>query len=212
MFVILACYSGLITYLSVFQPEILSKNIKVLAEQRERFIIYTVCFGISLLWLTLRINENLNFVTQVLLELTLIQVALIDTYSKIIPNRLLLLVLFFGLISLSNNFIDLNWFKIGVVLFTTLSAQILSIKLLKKKLFGWGDVKLIMVITLIYEPNILGILILSFFTAGLFGGALILVNKGTLKTQIPLSPFIIATALILSLLAVTDKNLILNLF
>ncbi|MCR9133509.1 MAG: prepilin peptidase [bacterium] len=212
MLILLGCYSVIATYFSVFQASLLSKNIKSEIELTEKVLLFIVGVGVSLFWLSLRINELNDSYFRVFIEINLIQIALIDSYSKIIPNKILLIIIIAGIIGYALQQFTLNWIKVGSLSFITLSAQLLSIQLFKKRLFGWGDIKLLLLIIALYNERVLAILILSLPCAGLFGSGLILLKKGNLKTQIPVSPFFVSVTLIFSIIGLEDKNLILYLF
>ncbi len=74
------------------------------------------------------------------------------------------------------------------------SAFFLAIVLVSgEKWMGWGDVKLAFLMGLFLGwPRILAALFLAFFFGSLVGLALVLLNKKTMKSEIPFGPFLVA--------------------
>lgn len=146
-----------------------------------------------------------------LIFLTLVLISLIDLKLKIIPNET---IIFLFILSIFLNFLTLpNWnnfysFLGAYNLFfgslpiwwqNKLIAFIFSLLFFGGLVFltwgkgmGLGDVKLMMVLSLIFGwPETLIITVLSFIIGGVAGLVLLITKKKRLKSSLPFGPFIV---------------------
>ena len=156
-------------------------------------------FSIMALYVAILYLFGLNLVTLKYLLLTplLISVLTIDFKEHIIPDRLILILFEIGmLLSIIEGFDSLNIFVdrilgmvIGVGIFgiITLIGGLLA----KKKAMGYGDVKLMAALGLIFgEIGILMIIVISFLIAALVSIVLLVAKKKKFTEYIAFGPYI----------------------
>lgn len=125
-----------------------------------------------------------------LIFVALFVISVIDVRFYKIHNVSVLILLFLGLYFVP----DLHWWSfISVLVSLVLSAVVLE-KIYKKQCLGYGDVKLIAVLSLFMEGNELPIF---FFFSGVFSTLYLYLSK---KKVIPFAPFISAGFLVTLLL------------
>jgi len=147
------------------------------------FLLTAIYFGI---------DSFLMFFLFLLLPF-LIVIFVYDFKHYIIPDRVVYpaigLTLFYQLLSNKSLDIILN------PLFSAFSAAsffIIIILFSKGRWMGWGDVKMGFLMGLLLgSPNIILALVLSVFSGALVGVLLIILEKKTLKSQVPFGPFLI---------------------
>ncbi|WP_245550431.1 prepilin peptidase [Gracilimonas tropica] len=165
-------------YVAFFQPKLLSTNIEELKSSSVKwnwFLFYFLtAMGFTLLILYL---ENLPILVCYIFGLLLL-IGCIDAYSGVIPNRLLYIGMagWFYLL-----FTDLTnaTYLIPAVLVSLLFIGIRwgAGKLWGKPGFGWGDIKLILVLGLLTGWNIFWILYFAILSGGFFSVFKILDKK-----------------------------------
>lgn len=156
-------------------------------------------FSIMALYVAILYLFGLNLVTLKYLLLTplLISVLTIDFKEHIIPDRLILILFEIGMLfSIIEGFDSLNIFVdrilgmvIGVGIFgiITLIGGLLA----KKKAMGYGDVKLMAALGLIFgEIGILMIIVISFLIAALVSIVLLVAKKKKFTEYIAFGPYI----------------------
>jgi|GEM_PF-6276164 len=189
----------ILSYFSVYQPAVLSKNISPLSGQKTRHGLFLLLNAGSFFWIWNSGATQPNEWMIVSIELLLIQVAVIDTYSKIIPNRLVLLLFVLAVVQLV---IHPDFSQVGSIAFICLGIlgiQFSANLLLSKNMFGWGDIKLFLVLVLVYELRFLEIALFAIVTAGLFSGVLLLLDRANKDQKIPVTPFFAITILAFSI-------------
>lgn len=137
-----------------------------------------------------------GFIRFMLLATYLLAMTITDIRSRQIPDDATIffsiLFLIFHISSL-NTLIILNSF-IGVVI--GVSLPFLAY-LIKKEYIGLGDVKLIACVGLIAGfPEIINIIARGLILSALFSIVMLATKKVTIKTQLPLAPFILIGAII----------------
>lgn len=156
-------------------------------------------FSIMALYVAILYLFGLNLVTLKYLLLTplLISVLTIDFKEHIIPDRLILILFEIGMLfSIIEGFDSLNIFVdrilgmvIGVGIFgiITLIGGLLA----KKKAMGYGDVKLMAALGLIFgEIGILMIIVISFLIAAVVSIVLLVAKKKKFTEYIAFGPYI----------------------
>ncbi len=130
-----------------------------------------------------------NELNAFLLVLGICITALLSAYhGSIFPFRVSFLENFSLLFSLSDSIV-MN--HVGGMLFGGLFFALLVL-LSRGRGMGFGDVKLAFASGLVLGwPDIVLAVILSFIAGGIFGGALVLAGRKTMKDKIPFAPFLV---------------------
>jgi len=210
MFFVFLGISTLLSYISVYQPLVLSRNITPIDHSITRVWVFTCILSLSIpwTWYGLMIAQYPSLL--LFIHMVLIQIAFIDGYSKIIPNRLLLvlLILFMVDVSVGSSSVHL----IFLLLFNCLliAVQIIIKQFTTKNLMGWGDIKLLIVLSIVFQNKVLIILVGGLFLAGIYSMVLVMINSDSLKVKVPLAPFFVAIIPALSKFSMLVENLILN--
>lgn len=189
--------ASFLSYVSIYEPKLLSQNITPLEKRDVKKVAVIGAILGSYIWIWYSYAHLESSSLMILIQLVLIQVAVVDGYSKIIPNRL---VLFLLVLSLVHVFCikEFEWIFVSLFWAGLISIQLLSKVGLKKTVFGWGDVKLLLVLVVILQAEVLVVFILGIVLAGIFSMGFLIKSKNGLKQQIPLSPFFVSAALLLS--------------
>jgi len=185
------------SYLSFFKPALLSKNIVPLDSSILKWIasfISLVALSLLIVYVDPKTNEEW-------IEFSFLSVfyfiAVTDLYSKIIPNRLVLVLLGITLLQLAQQF-EFEFLLAGGVIFLILTtSNLLTNKFFKKNLFGWGDVKLIAVLGLFTGWEVLWIMYIAIILGGLLSIVGLFAKKINRTTQIPLAFFLYLGVLIM---------------
>ena len=165
-------------------------------------------FSIMALYVAILYLFGLNLVTLKYLLLTplLISVLTIDFKEHIIPDRLILILFEIGMIfSIIEGFDSLNIFVdriLGMVIGFGIFGIITLIGglLAKKKAMGYGDVKLMAVLGLIFgEIGILMIIVIAFLIAALVSIVLLVAKKKKFTEYIAFGPYISIASFIVML-------------
>lgn len=198
MWILLFFFPFLISYSSVYHPHIFSKNIQPLDTTSKKVSMTAIIWGFSCVWIGINYPLVQSELILLVIELVLIQIAGIDGYSKIIPNRLLIVLLILISVRLVIEPMLSDWVIISIIGGSIISIQIIGKSLFGKCLVGWGDIKLLLVLVLLYEHKLLLIVILSFILAGLFALVLLLIDRTYRTLRLPLSPFFVMAMFLLS--------------
>ncbi|PID80237.1 MAG: prepilin peptidase [Clostridiales bacterium] len=124
--------------------------------------------------------------------------ALIDYDTHKIPNRLNAFVALLALVRLSINFSRFSAVLPGILLMIAFFALVLGLSfLLKRTLFGMGDIKLLLALSLYFDySSLLVLLAIAFSVAGLMALMMFSVGEKSLHSRLPMGPyFAIATVL-----------------
>lgn len=137
----------------------------------------------------LLINEKINISFFILLSVItiLVVLALIDFKYKIIPDKLNLVLLFMAILFIATNNNILESLKSGLLA----GGLFFLIAFITNGGIGGGDIKLISILGLIlgFYPIII-VITFTFILAAICSIILLLFKKTSLKTSIPLAPFI----------------------
>ena len=165
-------------------------------------------FSIMALYVAILYLFGLNLVTLKYLLLTplLISVLTIDFKEHIIPDRLILILFEIGMLfSIIEGFDSLNIFVdriLGMVIGFGIFGIITLIggSLAKKKAMGYGDVKLMAALGLIFgEIGILMIIVIAFLIAALVSIVLLVAKKKKFTEYIAFGPYISIASFIVML-------------
>ena len=169
---------------------------------------------------------SLSFVWSIIF-LTLILIALIDLKFQIIPNELNLFLLFLGIILSILQFYNWNEFysflgpygalfgfknslipnKLIALLFSLILFGGL-VALTRGRGMGMGDVKLMLVLSVVFGwPEIIIISILSFVLGGIISIIALILKRKTMKSILPFGPFIIVSCFLIFFLGHEVLNL-----
>ncbi len=177
------------SYYSFFAPKFLSKNIIELSSASQKWIASVISVIVPI-GLFIQINPKTDFEwIEYGFMIVFYFISVIDLYAKIIPNRLVLLLLGISVLKLALHF-DLDLPIAAGVIFILFTIANLSInKFFKKILFGWGDVKLIGVISLYLGWEVVWVIYSAIILAGLLSIFGIFANIFSRSTKIPIAIF-----------------------
>lgn len=129
---------------------------------------------------------------------TFFLIALIDSYSKVIPNTLVLvLLLVTGVLIFQNIEIDMFLASISITL-VFIGVNYLVDKLREKKAFGWGDIKLIGVMGLYLGWDIFWVVYIAIILGGLLSMLGLLLKKISNSVTVPFAIFLWISYLIVT--------------
>jgi len=152
--------------------------------------------GILYLLLYLKYDYSLNFIFYSVLVSTLLVISFIDYKHKIIPNRLNILILLLGIISLVFNF-KLNILYSSLLGFLIGGGLFLLIAIVSRGAMGGGDIKLMAVLGLFFGiKKIMLITLLSFISGAIISIILLIFKIKGRKDYIPFGPFIVIGAIV----------------
>lgn len=187
---------GILSFVSIFRPTYLSKSITPIGSAKIKWVVAIIATVLNTAWILFRSPLDYTEWLLVIFEQLFLFVAVIDTYSKIIPNKLIAGMLLLGLLFV---YTDLEWVNIisGVVALTTgIIFQYSAKKIWRKNAFGWGDIKLFSVLPLIIGWNIGLVIYISLLTGGLLSIIGIASKKISKNSKIPFSVFILLAYII----------------
>ncbi|MFA5670406.1 MAG: A24 family peptidase [Balneolaceae bacterium] len=193
---------GICSYLSFWRPDLLSPNISSTNSRLKKWV--EALFSLSVitaLYLLSPPEQLLDWVNYGVF-VWLLYIAIIDAQTKIIPNRVVLLGLLSWLLLIPINF-ELNQIlsAIGVLVGSVLINYV-SDYLFRQKGFGWGDVKLFVVLALFMGTQVFAILYIAILLGGLYGIALKLSSKYNKNEHLAFSPFIIIAYMLVRTLTI----------
>ncbi|MCG8373401.1 MAG: prepilin peptidase [Balneolales bacterium] len=198
------------SYIVFYFPKVLSQHVTELDSVHSKTWGFVLTVIISVFWIWFSAPSTPGEYMYVGAELLLIQIAAIDSYSRIIPNRvlLLLLVLFSGIVWTGLPYT--NYLPVILIATGVLAFQVVFKALFRKYPFGWGDIKLVLVLTLFYGKETLWILWLAVVLGGLFSILLIIKDRTNKEVRVPFAPFLAAGVLIRSKIEYEYVILMLN--
>ncbi|MFV1883200.1 MAG: prepilin peptidase [Balneola sp.] len=178
------------SYLSFFHPGLLTENIEELTSKKGKwsFSIFSVLIvNTFVLWLKpADINSWIEWGFLTILYF----ISVTDLYSKIIPNKLVILPLVLSVIQLSFQF-NVNYIAAsGLIMVVLIGLNLLTNKYFKKLIFGWGDVKLIGVLSLYSAWEVLWVIYIAILLGGLLSIIGLATKKITLGSKVPFAFFL----------------------
>jgi len=209
MFFVFLGISTLLSYISVYQPLVFSGNITPIDHSTTRIWVFTCILSLSTswTWYGLMIAQYPSLL--LFIHLLLIQIAFIDGHTKIIPNRLLVLILIVFMVDVVVNSQSVDLVFLLMFNCSLLAAQVVIKQFTTKNLMGWGDIKLLMIMSLIFQEGVLIILIGGVMLAGIYSLLLIINDPENWKKQVSLGPFFVALIPTLSEILVRIEKLLL---
>ncbi len=187
---------GILSFVSIFRPTYLSKNITPIGSGKIKWVVAILATILNTVWVLFRSPSDDTEWLLVIFEQLFLFVAVIDTYSKIIPNKLVLGMLLVGILIVA---IQSEWNK-GMISCLIFGAgfiiQIITQKFWGKTAFGWGDIKLFSVLPLIIGWDIGLVIYISLLTGGLLSIIGIASKKISKNSKIPISVFILLVYII----------------
>ncbi|OAN61000.1 hypothetical protein A8B79_05860 [Balneola sp. EhC07] len=188
---LIAVFLGLLGgYLCFFKPSWLSKNINELPSEKAKWTWNITCIilvlVLSFIFTPESSTEWLYFIFVVILFFG----ACVDTYSYIIPNKLLVVG---SIIALLNVLIVSEYEPIVALLSVLVLGGLvyyLMVQVLGKKAFGLGDLKLISLLALFLGWEFLWVLYIAVVLGGVFALIGVLFKKLNRKSRIPFAPFV----------------------
>ncbi len=137
--------------------------------------------------------QNIIYLATVLL---LIKIAYIDHKQKIIPDRLNIIIALLGIFNLIFNFENC---KIYIVSCAITFAVFLFIAIITDDGMGGGDIKLFTELALIFGPEIMFIITITFTLAIFVSVPKVLLKRINMKKSIALAPYIFTSSIIVIL-------------
>lgn len=187
------------SYFSLFNPSSLSKSCTELNSEKLKWLgsIFSIIISISLVLILqpITLQNWLEFFIILLIYF----ISLIDIYTKIIPNLMLVLLIVISLINIGIN-TTYELVLIGSITFILLFIiNTIVNNILRKNLLGWGDVKLISIIALLVGKEIILVIYIALVIGGLLSIIGMLSKKLTRDTKIPLAIFLLIGTLIIQI-------------
>ncbi|MBO6524388.1 MAG: prepilin peptidase [Balneolaceae bacterium] len=187
------------SYFCFFNPALLSGNIVELQSTKLKWIATVFSLICSISFLFLVASENHNKWLEVSFFLVLYFISVTDLYSKIIPNKLVFLLLILSAIQLYFHFDAERIVAFGLITVLLIALNLLANKYFGKLLFGWGDVKLIGVLSLSVGWEIVWVVYIALVLGGLLSIIGVLAKKISRNSKIPFVVFLFFGMLILHL-------------
>lgn len=161
--------------------------------------LYTGIFLILFNCFIYFLDNTLNMYLYMIVSFALSIVFSVDVRFRLIPDETHIIIGIAGLINMLANFS--NWWNyllgglIGGAIFWGLG--LLSLLIFRKEGMGFGDVKLMAALGVLFGiKNILVITLVSFVFGAVIGGAMLIIKKDETDGYIPFGPFIVVAALI----------------
>jgi leader peptidase (prepilin peptidase)/N-methyltransferase len=144
-------------------------------------------------------NTYISYIYSILIA-TLMIVFSIDYRFQLIPDEAHIIISLLGIINLIININTWYSYVIGMIIGGSIfyGLSLLAVIIFKKEGMGFGDVKLMAALGLLFgAKNILVITLVSFFIGAIIGGLLILINKKKVDSYMPFGPFIVIATIII---------------
>ena len=171
--------------LCFYYPKLLSKNIKEELSTGKR-IWFTLLSLVGVVGLYVLIQPNLNSAwVQFLFAILFLYIALVDGYSTIIPNRLLIGLLAASILLFQQKPEVLALFSAGIIFLGLSGVNLLVSKIKAVQAFGWGDVKLLTIIALAVGTNAFLILAAAIMIGGITGMVLLGISPENRAKKLP---------------------------
>ena len=166
-------------------PRLLSQNIKVgLTKSKRIWFTLLSVIGVAALYVLIQPNLYPDWVL-FFFSILYLYIALVDGYSKIIPNRLLIGLLAASILLFLHKPEVSSLFS-AVVIFLGLSGLNLLISKIKAvQAFGWGDVKLLTIIALALGTQTFWILGTAIILGGITGMVLLGISPENRAKKLP---------------------------
>ncbi len=199
-------FGQLASHLSKKLPPVVAEEItyneffKTLKQDFKVDILYTFIFLVLFNSFVYFLGANLSTYLYIIVSFSLSIAFSVDLRFRLIPDETHLVIVFAAIINLIANLS--NWWNyllgaiVGGAIFWGLG--ILSLIIFKKEGMGFGDVKIMTALGLMFGiKNILVITLVSFVFGAIIGGALLIIKRKDSDGYIPFGPFIVIGALII---------------
>lgn len=186
------------SYLSYFNTKLLSSNIESLASIKAKWVGSFISLAVCVLGVLIINPETVSQWVEYGFLVTLFFIACIDSYSKIIPNKLVLVLLLFSAAPLFHE-IKTEAFLASISI--TLALIVLNFlvdKLRDNKAFGLGDIKLIGVMGLYLGWDVFWVVYIAIILGGLLSIVGLLLKKLNTSVTIPFAIFLWISYLIVT--------------
>lgn len=186
------------SYVSFFNAKLLSPNIESLSSQKAKWAGSFFCLTVCISGVLIINPESLGEWVEYAFLVTLFLIALIDGYSKVIPNTLVLVLLLVSCVPLFQNIeIDMFLASISIIL-VFIGLNFLVVKLRENKAFGWGDIKLMGVMGLYMGWDIFWVVYGAIILGGILSMLGLLLKKINTSVTIPFAIFLWVSYLIVT--------------
>lgn len=186
------------SYLSFFNTKLLSSNIESLSSQKAKWAGSFFCLTVCISGVLIINPESLGEWVEYAFLVTLFLIALVDSYSKVIPNTLVLVLLLVSCVPLFQNIeIDMLLASISITL-VFIGVNYIVDKLRGNKAFGWGDIKLIGVMGLYLGWDIFWVVYIAIILGGLLSMFGFLLKKINTSVTVPFAIFLWISYLIVT--------------
>jgi prepilin signal peptidase PulO-like enzyme (type II secretory pathway) len=185
-------------WIFALMPEMLSPNLPESTRQKPYWIIpILVVIGGGLTWLVLSfsISKSPYLLADLILLQVLYWVSVTDVAYRIIPNRILLLGLIGWSFILIVETAIFSWWNLGIagiVGITFFVINMISNYITSRQGFGYGDIKLLLLISLFLGTNVLIAITLAVILGGVCSLLLLVLGKTTRKSRLPFAPFVLS--------------------
>lgn len=206
MTIIAIMFGQLAAHLNKKLPPVVAEEItykeffKTLKQDFKIDVLYTVIFIVLFNAFVYFLDANLTTYLYTIVSFSLSIAFSVDIRFRLIPDETHLVIILAAIINLIANLS--NWWNyllgaiIGGAIFWGLG--ILSLIIFKKEGMGFGDVKLMTALGLMFGiKNILVITLVSFVFGAIIGGALLIIKRNDNDGYIPFGPFIVVGTLII---------------
>lgn len=204
--IIAVIFGQLASHLNKKLPPVVAEEItyeeffKTLKKGFKIDILYTVIFIVLFNLFVHFLGTNLTTYLYTIVSFSLSIAFSVDIRFRLIPDETHIVIILVAIINLIANLS--NWWNyllgaiIGGAIFWGLG--ILSLVIFKKEGMGFGDVKLMTALGLMFGiKNILVITLVSFVFGAIIGGAILIIKRNDNDGYIPFGPFIVIGALII---------------
>lgn len=193
--IIAVLFGTLGSYLSFFAPNFLSKNITELSSARKKWTAsFISVIAITLLLFQSDPNSRFEWLGFGFVSVFFF-IAIIDLYTKIIPNRLVLLLLILTVTQLILHFDIERIVAFGLVTAVLITLNFLANNYFNKLFFGWGDVKLIGVLSLSLGWEVLWVIYIAIIFGGLLSTIGVFTKKISRDSRVPFAMFLLLALL-----------------
>lgn len=187
------------SYFCFFNPALLSKNIIELQSSKLKWAASAFSILCTIALLFLETSEANSRWLEFGFFIVLYFISITDLYSKIIPNKLVLLLLVLSIIQFVLHFDIEKIVAFGLLTVLLIALNFFANKYFEKLLFGWGDVKLIGVLSLSLGWGVLWVIYIAIVFGGLLSIFGIASRKISRTSKIPFAIFLFFGMLILCL-------------
>jgi leader peptidase (prepilin peptidase) / N-methyltransferase len=174
-----------------------------------KYSFILIVYGILL---NILIGFNLNSLLYFILGANLLIIFSVDFRYQLIPDECHIVIIIIAIINLLNNINLWYSYLIGAIAggLVFYILNILALIIFKKEGMGFGDIKLMASLGLLFGfKSILVITLISFFLGAIIGGILIIINRKKFDNYMPFGPFIVISTILIIFI---NPNEIINIY